>query len=673
MLSVEMSIFVIALSLLLLFMLFLYRFFSSNYYHSKSHTKVRRFRGRHYIGELFNRLIVISTLTEYIGRRLSEYRGQISELNKKRAISTAVAIILIDLLMTAVFMLFDNSMTIRIIFCISIVFVDKKIVDFIVYRSKTDFLSSMVDFLDIYRNKYFESGNIPDEALILSLQSLDDKRYEAFILEIERIYELVTSPDADVLITEYYQLSKNNYLKLFAGLIHLTMENGDVMTRDGLAFSNSLNWLSLEIKDEILMRDKLSFSLKSLNFIAVIPVYLLTPIKNWASKNFYPLEKFYTSSLGFKTELFVAIIMLLSYILLSSIEDYSFERESIIVRLFHPRKKSVFARLLTYVKPIPNSFRYKRIANLREEALLDESIEVIYLKKIAYMMLFFVLAVVITVSSMELKKHAVLYNPTAPDGYLGGELVGEELKDAMIRSEKDRRIMKAIESGLSKDEILDMIDEEYQVFREDRNRVVKRIINKYNTYTSAQIGFLDVFMIYMFTLLGFVFYNFVLRFKKRLVKIDSFGEIVKYQLIILVLMQSSTTKIDDILIWMERFSKVYKEPINRAIMDYDSGSEEALVKLKNESKNDEFKKIVEHMIGAENNISIKEAFSELESEKKYYEEKRKVVYNRIINRKIGVGKIVGFVPMYALIVVYFMFPLVYVSVTEIQVYFDVLI
>ncbi len=674
MLSLEMSLFIVILSFALAVFLFVYKAGTNDFYKSKVKLGGEKHRVSYLVYKVLGNIFIFLVINRYIEERLSEYAG-VEELHshKKIAINTSLVMIVVDLIMFLIFFSFTNSLVLTFLFIISVVFVDKKLIDFVVEKQRTAFLSSLVDFLDIYRNKYFECGNIPDEALIISLQSLDDKKYESFIVEIERVYDVVSSPDSEVLLTEYYQASKNNYLKLFAGLIHLTMENGDALTRDGFAFSNSIAWLSSEIKEEILMRDKLSFSLKSLNAIAVLPVFLITPIKNWASANFYPLERYYSSELGFYTEFFLASLILISYLFLSKIQEYSSEYEYGKDNLMKYINNRYISAVTKYVAPIPNSRRYNRIKNLKEHALVGESINTIYLKKLSNMLLFIIIAIILTISSVQIKKHTVLYSPTPPHGYLGGELVGQELEHAIIRTEKDRKVLLSIEEGLGKNEILNMIDREYVVFHEDRDRILKRILAKYKVYQSASVGLFHIVFIYVMAVIGFLMQNLLLRFKRRVIKIDSFGEIVKYQLIILVLMQSNNTEVDDILIWMERFSSLYKEPLNKAIMNYDSGSEAALINLKKASIDDEFKKIVEHMIGAENSISIKDAFSELESEKKYYEEKRHLVYSRMIDRKIGLGKIFGFVPVYSLIVVYFMLPLVYVSINEIQLYFDVLV
>ncbi len=310
---------------------------------------------------------------------------------------------------------------------------------------------------------------------------------------------------------------------------------------------------------------------------------------------------------------------------------------------------------------------------LKEESMTSGSIDKIYLRKLLFSLVFLCLSTAVVFSGLSVKKHSILYDPTPPNAYLGGELVGKDLEKAILRSEKDRRLILAIDSGIGSDEISSLVDREYVIFESEKQDVLKRIMFKYQQYKSATIGFWHILAIYIITVFGYLFYNFVMKFTSRMLAIDSLTEIAKYQLIILILVQSKCTEVEDILIWMERFSVAYKVPINKAIMDYDSGRELALKELKSKVKDEELKKIIDHMISAENNISIENAFSELEGEKKYYEEKRRIIYNRIIDKKIGVGKIVGFVPIYSLILIYFMLPLTYVSVSEMEAYFDVLI
>ena len=60
-------------------------------------------------------------------------------------------------------------------------------------------------------------------------------------------------------------------------------------------------------------------------------------------------------------------------------------------------------------------------------------------------------------------------------------------------------------------------------------------------------------------------------------------------------------------------------------------------------------------------IPIREAFDELDTEREYYQEKRKASNEKLISRKGMIGKAIGFAPMIILFVGYLIAPLVVIG------------
>ncbi len=672
MLTPKLSILFIFSSLILAIFLLYFSFKISEFEKIKVKKRKKSFINLWVCYKLLKKLYICSKILKYVESGITSYRDYVSYYTRTLATKLVLALIFINFVFILVLINIKSSVSIIFGFIFALFFINKAMLDYIITKENTSTLVGLVDFLDIYMNKYYEANNMPDEALLMSIKTLDKNRYEDLIIEIQRIYNVISSPNSDIVLNEYYEMSKNNYFKLFAGIIYITMENGDTKSKDVSTFISSLSMLSSDIKEEIILREKLNFALKSLNIIALIPLFLVTPLKNWASESFYPLNRFYSSHLGFKVEVFVILATIVAYIFLDRIQTFSslqYSCDDVFDRLL---KNKFLGTIVNIFMPINRSKRYKKIMDLKIRSLSADSIEKIYLKKLLFALFLAVFATIFIIFTLHLKKQNVLYMPTPPNGYLGGELVGRELELAKIRTDKDRKILKFIESGASKKEIVKLVSKEYLVFKSDSKKILDRVFKKYKIYRKSKFSFIHIFIVYVGFVLGFIFYNYSMKFKKGIVRIDSITEIAKFQLIILMLMQSKNISIEDLLVWMERFSLSHKEILNRAIMNYDSGSESVLHKLKNLSLEDEFRKIVDHLLSVDGSVSIKVAFSELENEKKYYEEKRKITYRRIIDKKISLGRIFGFVPIYSLILVYFMLPLVYVSISEMNEYFKVL-
>ncbi len=126
-------------------------------------------------------------------------------------------------------------------------------------------------------------------------------------------------------------------------------------------------------------------------------------------------------------------------------------------------------------------------------------------------------------------------------------------------------------------------------------------------------------------------------------------------------MKIERINVEIILEWLERYANIFKEPITKCVNNYESGAWEALEELKNDVSYGQFIRIVESLQAAVEKIPIKEAFDELDTERAYYQEKRKESNERLISRKGMIGKVIGFAPMVCLFVGYLIVPLVVIG------------
>lgn len=581
--------------------------------------------------------------------------------------STLVVIIFLILLIP-----FVGNVRIFVTTVIALIFIFFSTIDYFTGKIKTELLNHLVDFLDILRTKYFESGTRVDTALLETMLSLDTEKHTNLISEVEKLHEIIEKPNLDLSLREYYQIAPNSYFKILAGLLAITKENGDSISGSGSNFAKSLVDLGSEIKDEITFRNKLNFSLKSLNIIAIIPIFLMNPLRIWASGNFFPLQKFYNSSLGFISELTVLLSIVFAYYGINRIQRF---REEIEIKNHYDAANFIYKKIkviVDFIKPAKNTKRYITVNKRLKNALDFSTLEIHYTRKIS---LAFV-AIIITLSTLlyssYINKNLILTSPTPPAGYLGGELKGDELTKALKLSELDKEMIMLLENNVKGEEIVKKVEENYGFTGKEKNETVERIIKKYKEYKSNDFSMLHIVITYLIGFFAFLLRDISLFFKKKVVNMDAMTELIKFQLIITLLMHVKNIGVDDLLEWMEMFSSVYKTPIRQAIMDYDSGAEECLETLKKSTSDDEFKKLIEHMISAVDKVAIKTSFEELENEKKFYELKRKSLYERIVEKKSGMGKIVGFIPIYSVILIYFMFPLIYSGMMEMETYFKAL-
>ena len=158
--------------------------------------------------------------------------------------------------------------------------------------------------------------------------------------------------------------------------------------------------------------------------------------------------------------------------------------------------------------------------------------------------------------------------------------------------------------------------------------------------------------------------KWMLKCQAKMRQIEMEDEVMQFQTIILMLMKIERVNVEIILEWLERYSNIFREPISRCVNDFESGPWEALEKLKEEVTYQDFIRIVESLQASVEKIPIADAFDELDTERDYYQAKRKESNERLIARKGRIGKLIGFAPMVVLFVGYLIIPLVVIGLTS---------
>lgn len=555
------------------------------------------------------------------------------------------------------------------------------ITDYFINRIVSRLLAQMIDFNEELRKKYLNSMMI-DEAFFSAIESMSVSRYKEIIKEATKIHDILTSSNGEYKLNQYYLSAPNKYLKLLAGISFITKEYGDTKVEEGSLLVRSLTQISNEIRNDILFRNRLNIGIKSLHIIVLLPIFFLYPLRDWASRNFFPMAKFYEGSLGFIAQMSVFTIILISFRILKRLQRFSDESKDIGFSEMYKGIYKRYKRFINYFIPNENSPLYHRKKNLLERAMVFERIEYHYTKKMVFAALFGFVSFVFILAFLFISRNQILRSPVPDRNFLGGELSPKALERANYLRDVDNEIISEFyafesnhksdmkDSGIEKVDIIKgLLLDKYEISKEDIEYHSSRIEEKINKLNSSRFYFIHVIIIYLCVVSGYFIPDLNLLILHGLIKIDMVSEVVKFQIIVSILIHVGTMDVEMLLEWLERFSYVYRKPIQRALMELDSGSYMALERLKMSSDYYEFQNLIQHLISCVEDLSLEEAFGEFEDEKQYYAQKRYDENMRVVESKINIGKIFGFLPVYSLIILYFILPLIYVSVNELKNYF----
>ena len=258
---------------------------------------------KRYLFKLRRRLEIINIDDEYITRRESA------------RILTKMLLILIPVVLLTIIITHSNTLLMSILLLFELFMLDT-LIDGQVDKIDDKILKEQIDFFSEIRHAYHEY-NMVEEAIYQVSQ--DDERIVS--AQGEKIYEILISDDPENELEKYYDVAPNSYLKEFAGISYLTKEFGDRKVDGASLYLKNVNNITQEMQLEILKRDKLNYVFQSLSFIAIAPVLLIEPIKNWAVGNFQFTESWYNGKSGMIVQIILLVLTFISYILVRRLKD----------------------------------------------------------------------------------------------------------------------------------------------------------------------------------------------------------------------------------------------------------------------------------------------------------------------------------------------------------------
>ena len=422
---------------------------------------------------------------------------------------------------------------------------------------------------------------------------------------------------------------------------------------------------------EILKRDRLDYVFKSLSVIALIPVFLIEPLKSWSIANFTFVEGFYNGKLGTIAQLLILFITVVSYILIRKVKDTTRNNEHLENE--HPWQDKLYN--IPVIKKVVNAFmpkektkEYIKITKLLKDSASPQKIEWLYVNKIVLTIVTFIVSLFMFNYIHGVATNWVYEEVLMEDGTTSMMMSNSQKKTGQKILEVDNGILDKLMklNKVNKTTIQKYVQmNEYYLDADDAtiNEAVNRIYTKYKTLIAeSQIQWYEVLLGIAFSALGYMAPNLMLIFQKKMREMEMEDEVMQFQTIILMLMKIERVNVEMILEWMERYANIFKTQISKCVNNYESGAWEALEVLKEDVTYPKFVSIVESLQAAVEKIPIRDAFDELETEREYYQEKRKEANDRLVARQGMIGKVIGFAPMIVLFVGYLIVPLVVLGI-----------
>ncbi|QLG39991.1 hypothetical protein HW560_19015 [Paenibacillus sp. E222] len=546
------------------------------------------------------------------------------------------------------------------------------VLDMCLNRMEKRLLVQMLDLFADVRHRYHQHGMV-EEALYEAAEAGKGEAADQVLL----IYEALTSIDPNEALERYYEIAPNRFLKGFAGISYMVMEFGDKDRAQGSIYLKGLGNLTQEIHLEILRRDKLDYLLKGLNIIALAPVLFTAPIERWARGSFPTMDEFYRSKIGFVTKISIYVIIILAYLLLQRLQQYDETRYRTGRK--HSRmdqflyKQTFIRKVAMLFAPKPGSTNYSQTVRLMRESSSELKYEWLAIRRLMLFASCFVLTIGCVLVLHQVERNHILYDPVRDDRMFGA-MGEEELKQATEKTSLDKAVLERIEMkrGATFDEISKALQSvnPVQLDHDTQTETIARILQKLEGYNKQYLHWWELIIAMLVGITGYHMPIWLMMFQRKMRSMDMRHEIYQFQTVISILREMDRMSVEEILEWLNRFAVIFKRPLQKCLLHFEHGPEHALEQLKEEAGLPEFQRLVDKLQLALGKISIREAFDDLESMMAFYFEQRKQEYTKMIDVKASWGRMIGFTPMYALIFLYLVIPLVGMSFLQMNIYYE---
>ncbi len=613
---------------------------------------------KRYLLKIRRRLEIINIDDEYLTR------------NQASKILTNSILIIIPLTIIIIMMTHENLL-LMIFLLVFEVFLADTIIGGMVDKIDNKLLRQQINFFSEIRHAYHEY-NMVEEAIYQVAQ--DDEQPE-MSRQAEKIYEVLISDDPEGELEKYYDVAPNSYLKEFAGVSYLTKEFGDRKVDGASLYLKNLNNITQEMQLEILKRDKLDYVFQSLSLISIVPILFMEPIKNWAISSFSFTTSFYNGKAGMIIQILILILTFVCYLLTRKLKDNGSVNLSTKntenpwqAKLY---KIKIVKKFVDLFIPKDGTKEYRKLQKDMKDAATKDKMEWIYINRILLCIVTFIVSILVIMYLHHIVIQNVYTDPTADYDVIGA-MSDSDVKNAMEITESDNDYILHFrgDTTVTADDIaLEMergrINDDYEESSPDEITVAaERVLGKLQIVNSENMQWFEVLLSMVFAVIAYNGPIWMLKFQAKMRQLEMEDEVMQFQTIILMLMRIERVNVEIILEWLERYANIFKEPISKCVNNYESGPWEALEQLKEDVSYQEFIRIVESLQAAVEKIPIADAFDELDTERDYYQARRKESNERLISRKGMIGRAIGFAPMVTIFVGYLIIPLVFIGMTS---------
>lgn len=518
-------------------------------------------------------------------------------------------------------------------------------------KMEYELLKQLQSFLSDIRHYYMQSRRIEDAIN----DTLDDIPYE-ISLHIQKLYDIISSPIMDEKVEEYAQSHPNRFFMLLTSICAVIKEHGDEDDLNNSNFLESIAYLKEEVNTELLKKERVKYKFKMLSSLALWAPFFIKPIEMWVLTNMPDLKEFYAGIYGRAIMIGIFILSFICYKLVEILKD---SKRGEIKRL----------SIWTYISNIPilsrNTNRLINRYYTKAMKLNDDMKEVgdhtgpkAFIVQSAAIGIAGFIAINMMFGAAVIGEKITMMNTFI--GNFDSQIVpNQAYLEAMQNTSNDYANLykKANLKDLDEQELTQEIIQNTNVKnREYAELVAQGVIAQIKKYKNTYYKWWQLLIsIVGAALAGLIPYG-ILKFKIKVASVNKDDEVNQFQTLVLILMNTSGIKVDDILEWMDRFSYSFKTSIETCITELEMGEQKAIEKMKMSETFQPFKRFCDCLLEIDS-VGVSKAFDEVSSDRAYSLKNREQQNEMITNDRASKAMWISYTPVIVELALYLIAPM----------------
>lgn len=547
--------------------------------------------------------------------------------------------------------------------------VSMEIPGYLIQKKESSLYQELIVYLSRVKHQYLSCRHIPNAVLAAA----DDMSYEMQRLAGE-LYGILMESDRKERVREYVLYNRaNRYLKLFLVQAYEASEKGDIVWKEGASlFSDNIEYLRVEVMEELYRRKKRAHEFAGYTFVAAAPVFFMPVLKRWGL-DFAPELGFFYAGTGQLLELLTIGAAYVIYKFISR------AKEIVMFSRYTERTSRwlhwIYTRPLLY-KPVRwLEKREGKFSQKVRELLLQAEERItfgqLWIKMLGIAGCSLITAMLLVCSSHVRERQAILESVSTMETI--APLASEERR--IFLEEQILVLVNKYKELEVSDEVLqaEIRTKVHSSNRTMEQAILEEIRTKQSQYQSAKITVQECFLCLVGSLLLGSMPLLKIWYQVQASLGEALYEVKQFQAVVIMERRLHGITILSLLEDMEVFSSLFKGILQRCINSYSSGPEKALKKMKEEGAklHGSFGELADSFLSVDK-VGVALAFAEVENNRVLLEKMSHLEAEITMEKKKDNTDILARIPMALAVGAYFVIPFFVYSLQGVYEIFTVL-